>query len=188
MIPNHQQLLGILNAADPEFLAGEFDTRFTSGPTRSGEAGTFVYFQGGFWDIRMGGGPRFILAPWGSRIVQPNGSIEDDPAMHNPPRRPPWSLVLPRYSTFLGREDDDWQLDAGQALVNAGGELQAALTNLEHPSFSGTLSVDGHSYVITRVDLRHMVQTLTITRSEPVQEDVATLDAIKSTVREFSAH
>ncbi|KRE66749.1 hypothetical protein ASG92_15685 [Arthrobacter sp. Soil736] len=54
MIPNHQQLLGILNAADPEFLAGEFDTRFTSGPTRNSEAGTFVYFQGvttGSWTL-----------------------------------------------------------------------------------------------------------------------------------------
>lgn len=62
------------------------------------------------------------------------------------------------------------------------------MTNLEDPGFTGTLSVDVHSYVITRADLRHMVQTLTITRSEPVQEDVATVDAIKSTVREFSAH
>lgn len=187
MIPNHQQLLGILTAADPVFLAGEFDTLFTAGPNGSGEAGTFIYFQGGFWDIRLDGGPRFIMAPWGTRIVQPNGSIEDGPAMHTPPRRPPWSLVLPRNCTFLGREDDDWQLDAGQALVKTDGELQAALTNLEDPGFTGTLSVDADSYVITKVDLRHMVQTLRVSRTEPAQEDLATLDAIKSTVKEFSA-
>jgi hypothetical protein len=27
------------------------------------------------------------------------------------------SLVLPRYSTFLGREDDDWQIDASRPLL-----------------------------------------------------------------------
>jgi hypothetical protein len=38
---------------------------------------------------------------------------------------------------------------------------------------------------VTRVELGHMVQTLAIERTEPTGEDLAALEAIKSTVKVF---
>jgi hypothetical protein len=62
----------------------------------------------------------------------------------------------------------------------------ASLTSLVKPEFTGTLTVDADTYVITRVELGHSVQTLDVDRTEPTDEDLAALDAIKSTVREFT--
>jgi hypothetical protein len=186
MIPNHQQLLGLLERMEPIFLAGDFATDFKVNPEADGERGTFLYFEGGYWDIRMDGGPRFLLTPWGSQVIQCGGSVEDGPAMSNLPRRPPWSLVLPHRSTFLGRAHDDWQLDAGKSIACDGSSWIAALTSLESTQFKGTLSVDAATYAITRVELGHMVQTLTIARTEPTVDDFVALEAIKSTVKEFS--
>lgn len=68
MVPNHQQLLGLLAGAEPAFLAAQFATEFTVHPDREGERGTVLYFDGGYWDIRMDGGTTFLLAPGGSRV------------------------------------------------------------------------------------------------------------------------
>lgn len=57
------------------------------------------------------------------RFEQDPGYFEEGPGRGTPPRRPPWSLVLPRYSTFLGREDDDWQIDASRPLLEEPGTL-----------------------------------------------------------------
>jgi hypothetical protein len=186
MIPNHHQLLRLLAHAEPAFLAGSFDTRFTAAPDQEGERGSFLYFEGGFWDIRIHGATRFLLTPWGSRVTQPNGAEEDGPAMTNAPRRPPWSLALPRHSTFLGREDDDWQLDADTPVTADGSAWAVALTSLEAPRYHGTLTIDPETHVITRVELRHLVQKLTIDRTEPTEEDVAALTSLKSAVKRFS--
>jgi hypothetical protein len=91
--------------------------------------------------------------------------------------------VLPRYSTFLGREDDDWQLDASRPLVEEPGVLTAALTSLEDPQYKGTLTVRTETYTITSVDLGHMVQTLAITRTEPSEDDLDALEDIKASIR-----
>jgi hypothetical protein len=187
MIPNHQQLLSLLARMEPMFMAGQFATTFlTGGPQQEGERGTFLYFEGGYWDIRIDGGPTFQLTPYGSKVFQANGSAEDGPAMTNPPLRPPWSLVIPRHSTFLGRSDDDWQVNAAVPVAEDGTSWTASLTSLVKPEFTGTITFDAEMYVITRVELGHMVQTLDIDRTEPTEADLAALEAIKSTVREFT--
>ena len=133
--------------ADPAFLAGSFATDYPASSSQQGERGAFMYFEGGYWDISMDGGPAFQLTPYGSRIIQANGSAQDGPAMTSPPRRPPWSLVLPRHSTFLGRPEDCWQLDAGwPATVDADSWI-VPLRGLEAPGFKGTLTVDATMFV-----------------------------------------
>jgi len=186
MIPNHHQLLGLLARAEPAFMAAHFATEFPAYPDREGECGTVLYFEGGYWDIRMDGGPTYLLAPGGSRIIGPDG-VEDGPAMGRLPSRPPWSLVLPRWSTFLGREDDDWQMDADIPVTEDGASWAASLTSLESPAFHGTLGIDPETCAITRVELGHMVQTLLVVRTEPTAADLAALETIKSTVQQFTA-
>jgi hypothetical protein len=184
MIPNHQQLIGRLAHADPGFVAGDFATRFRSPSGPDGETGSFLYFPGGFWEVTLDSDGRFLQAPWGMRFEQDSGYFEEAPDRGGlPPRRPPWSLVLPRYSTFLGREDDDWQIDASRPLAEEPGSLIAALTNLEDPLFTGTLTVNVHTSTITSVDLGHMVQTLVIVRTEPNDDDLAALEDIKASIR-----
>ena len=185
MVPNHRQLIGLMTGADPAFLAGSFATDFQiySGP--EGERGTFRYFGGGYWDIRMDGAVAFQLTPFGSRVVDADGSAEDGPAMTKPLRRPPWSLVLPRHSTFLGRADDDWQLDAGWPVTGDDGSWIVPLASLEAPGFKGTLTVDATLCIITRADLGHMVQTLIVDRTKPTDADLADLESLKSNVRRF---
>ncbi|TSE15729.1 hypothetical protein B1A87_007290 [Arthrobacter sp. KBS0703] len=118
------------------------------------------------------------------RFEQDSGYFEEAPDRGGlPPRFPPWSLVLPRYSTFLGRVDDDWQPDASRPIVEDSGSLTAALTNLEDPQYRGTLTVSTDTYTITSVDLGHMLQTLAILPTEPNSEDQAVLDYIKAAVR-----
>ncbi|SFT64813.1 hypothetical protein [Arthrobacter sp. ov118] len=180
---NHRRLISSMAGADPAFLAGSFATDYPASSSQEGERGAFRYFEGGYWDIRIDGGPTFQLTPNGSRIIQANGSAEDGPAMTNPPRRPPWSLVLPRHSTFLGRTEDDWQLDAGwPATVDAGSWI-VPLRSLEAPGFKGTLTVNASLYVITRAQLGPVLQTLSIDRTAPAQEDLAVLESLKSTVK-----
>ena len=106
--------------------------------------------------------------------------------MERLPMRPPWSLALPRWSAFLGRSDDDWQLNPWVPVVKEGGSWRASLTSLVKPEFTGTLRVDAQTYVITRADLGHMVQTLEIDRTEPTEPDLAALEAIKSAVQQFT--
>lgn len=186
MVPNHRQIIGLLAAADPAFLAGSFATgfRISSGP--EGERGEFRYFGDGCWDIAIDGGAAFQLTPHGSRVVQADGSAGDGPAMTNPPRRPPWSLVLPRHSVFLGRAGDDWQPDAGWPITEAEGSWSVPLTHLEAPGLKGTLVVDATRCIITRADLGHLVQTLSIDRTDPTDEDLTALERLKSTVKHFS--
>jgi hypothetical protein len=142
MIPNHHQLLLLLTNAEPAFLAGSFDTRFSAVPEREGERGSFLYFEGGFWDIRIDGAARFLLTPWGSRVTQPKGREEDGPVMGNLPSRPPWSLVLPRHSMFVGREDDDmcgpsaWEGMRGAVTLTSKARSQAPSVDAEKASFS----------------------------------------------------
>lgn len=184
MIPNHQQLIGLLAHADPGFVAGDFGTRFRDASGSEGETGSFRHFPGGFWEVTLDGGGRFLQAQWGMRFEQDSGYFEEAPDRGGqPPRRPPWSLVLPRYSTFLGREHDDWQIDASRPLVEEAGALTAALTNLEDPQFTGTLTVSVYTNTITSVDLGHMVQTLAISRTEPSDDDLAALDDIKASMQ-----
>lgn len=186
MIPNHQQLLGLLARMEPMFLAGSFATDFTANPEADGERGSFLYFEGGYWDVTIEGAARFQLAPGGSRVTHEGRNPEDGPAMEDLPMRPPWSLVLPRWSAFLGRSDDDWQLNASVPVVEEGGTWRASLTSLVKPEFTGTLTVDAETYVITQADLGHMVQTLVVDRTDPTDEDLAALEAIKSTVQQFT--
>lgn len=188
MIPNHQQLISLLLRMEPTFLAGRFATDFRTSPDADGERGTFLYFEGGYWDITIDGAARFQLAPGGSRVTHAGRPPEDGPAMEDLPMRPPWSLVLPRWSAFLGRSDDDWQLNAAVPVVEDGGSWQASLTHMVKTQFTGTLTVDAELYVITRADLGHMVQTLVVDRTEPTDEDLAALEAIKSTVQQFTGH
>ncbi|MBT2554277.1 hypothetical protein [Arthrobacter sp. ISL-5] len=182
MMPTHQQLIGLLARADPGFLAGDFATRFRSASGPEGETGSFRYFPGGFWEVSNDGAGRFLMAPWGMRAELESGYVEEAPGRGTPPRRPPWSLVLPRYSTFLGREHDDWQLDASRPLVEEPGVLIAALTNLEDPQFRGTLTVSTETYTIASVDLDYMLQTLAIGRTEPNDDDLAVLGDIKTSI------
>ena len=186
MIPNHQQLLGLLTGAEPVFLAGRFATDFPVYPDREGERGTVLYFEGGYWDIRMDGGPTYLLAPGGSRVTGADGSPEDGPSMENLPMRPPWSLVLPRWSAFLGRSGDDWQINAAVPVAEDGRSWRVSLTSLEQPEFTGVLTVDAETSVITRVGLGHMIQTLVVDRTEPTAADLAALAAIKSAVQQFT--
>ena len=180
MIPNHAQLISLMAGADPGFLAGSFATDVSASPDPEREHGTFRYFGAGYWDIRIDGGATFQVTPRGTRIVQANGSTQDGPAMTNPPSRPPWSLVLPRHSTFLGREDDDWQLDAGWPVTGAQGSWVVPLKSLEEPGLNGTLTVHAAMYVITRAELGPMRQTLSIDRTEPTDEDLADLETLRS--------
>ncbi|MFF2032496.1 hypothetical protein [Arthrobacter sp. NPDC058192] len=188
MIPNHQQLISLLLHMEPAFLAGKFATDFATGPDADGERGTFLYFEGGYWDISIDGAARFQLAPGGSRVTHEGRPPENGPAMDDLPMRPPWSLVLPRCSAFLGRSDDDWQLNAAVPVVEDGGSWRASLTNMVKPEFTGTLTVDAETYAITRTDLGHMVQMLEIDRTEPTESDLAALETIKSTVQQFTGH
>jgi len=180
MIPNHSQLINLMVGADPGFLAGRFATEFAASPGQEGERGTFRYFGAGYWDIRIDGGPAFQVTPQQSRIVQANGSAEDGPAMTDPPPQAPWSLVLPRHSTFLGREDDDWQLDAGWPVTGDQDSWVVPLKSREAPGLNGTLTVNAAMYVITRAELGPMMQTLIIDRTEPTDQDLADLEALKS--------
>jgi hypothetical protein len=184
MIPNHQQLIGLLAHADPGFVAGDFATRFRSGSGVEGQTGSFRYFPGGFWEVTNDGGGRYLMAPWGMRAELESGLVEEAPDRGGlPPRFPPWSLVLPRYSTFLGRERDDWQFDASRPIVEEPGALTAALVNLEDPQFRGTLTVSTETYTIMSVDLGYTLETLAIVRSEPNDDDLAALENIKATVK-----
>jgi hypothetical protein len=184
MTPNHQQLTGLLTHADPGFVAGHFATTFRSGSASEGGTGSFRYFPGGFWDVTNDGAGRFLLAPWGMRAELESGLIEESSNRGATlPRFPPWSLVLPRYSTFLGREHDDWQLDASRPLLEEPGALTAALTNLEDHESRGALTVSTDTYTITSVDLGHIVQTLAIVRTEPDSDDLAALENIKASIQ-----
>lgn len=107
-------LIGLLARADPGFVAGDFATVFRSASGPEGETGSSPYFPDGFWEVSNDGVGRYLLAPWGMRVEPESGLVEEAPGRRTPPRFPPWSLVLTRYSTFLGREHDDWQLDAGR--------------------------------------------------------------------------
>lgn len=182
MIRNHRQLSSLMAGADPAFLAGRFATDFQTSSRPEGERGTFLYFKGGYWDIRIDGGPAFQLTPYGSKIIQANGSVEAGPPMLNPPRRPPWSLVLPRHSTFLGGADDDWQPDIDWPVTRGDGSWLVPVTNLEMPMYKGTLAVDATTGAITRAHLGQMVQTLVIDRTEPTDDDLAALESLKSNV------
>jgi hypothetical protein len=179
MIPNHQQLLGLLLRADPPFLAGDFATEFPAAPDREGEQGTFLYFRGGYWYMRTNGGCWFLQSPAGSRVIQLNGAIDDGPVI-NLQRRPPWSLVLPRCSTLLGSEDDDWQLNAAVPVAEVGPSWVAALTSLKTPESTGSLTVSSTTHVITRVEAGPMVQTLVVARADPTPEDVLALEVIRT--------
>jgi hypothetical protein len=183
MIPTHQQLIGLLAHADPGFVAGDFGTRFRSASGMQGETGSFRYFPGGFWEVNNDDAGRFLLAPWGMRVELESGLVEEAAGRHTPPRFPPWSLVLPRYSTFLGREHDDWQLDASRPIVEEAGALTAAIVNLEDPQSKGTLTVNTDTYTILSVDLGYTVETLAIVRSEPNSDDLAALENIKASIR-----
>jgi hypothetical protein len=182
MISNHQQLLGLLGRADPGFVAGDFATAFRDASEAEGETGSFRYFPGGFWEVTLDSGGRFLQAPWGGRFERA-GYFEEAPGRGTPPRRPPWSMVLPRYSTFLGREDDDWQIDASRPLLEEPGTVTAALTNLEDAQYRGTLTLSTYTYTLTSVDLGYMLQTLAILRTEPNAEDLAALEDLKASIR-----
>jgi hypothetical protein len=158
--------------ADPVFLAGSFATDLQIHSGAEGERGTYRYFGAGYWDISIEGhrGQRV-----GRRRAR-NDECAEPAAL---------SLVLPRHSTFLGRGIDDWQMDAGWPITSEGGSWIVSLTNMEAPGFKGTLRVDTEMYVITRVELGPMVQTLTIDRTEPTDKDLADLERLKSTVKHF---
>lgn len=183
MIPNHQQLIGLLGRADPGFAAGDFATTFRDASGQEGETGSFRYFPSGFWEVRIDDAGRYLMAPWGLRVELESGLVEEFSGGRTPPQFPPWSLVLPRYSTFLGREGDEWQLDASRPLLEESGSVTAALTNLEDPEYRGTLTVSTDTYTVTSADLGHMMQTLAIVRSEPNDDDRAALEDIKARVQ-----
>jgi hypothetical protein len=186
MIPDHQQLIGLLARAEPGFLAGNFATHFDKATGLDGETGSFRYFPEGFWDVTLDDGTRFLSAPWGMRVELGSGEVEDAPDRgRTPPGRPPWSLVLPRRSSFLGREHDNWQIDASRRVLEEGGELNVALTNREDPAFTGTLTVSTDTCTISKVDLGYVVETLSIARAEPNAEDLAALEYIRSAVPKF---
>lgn len=186
MKPNHQQLLGFLESAEPGFVAGTFATVFPHEEDPSGETGSFRYFAENFWCIRFDDGARFLLAPWGSTVIEADGTADHGPAMLNRPRRPPWSMVLPRCSTFLGRPDDDWQVSASKPITENGRLVTVALTNLEQPQFTGTMTVDPRHWIITEVRLGHMIQSLHIERTQPDADDHVVLEDIKASVRPVS--
>ncbi|NKX51379.1 hypothetical protein HER39_12530 [Arthrobacter deserti] len=184
---NHRELLVLLEQSEPGFLAGTFATVFPRSVDQEGEAGAFTCFDGGFWDVRYDTGRRTLLTPWGSLTVSPEGSEDHGPAMADRPRVPPWSLVVPRCSTFLGRACDSWQIDAGKPMAGQGDSLTVVLTSLEQPSATGTLTVDTRLRVIASVDLGHVVQTLTIDRTSPGAADAAAFRKLRIAVRPFGA-
>lgn len=183
MILNHQQFIGLVTESDHRFLAGSFTTEFVA-EGRMGETGSFLYFEGGFWDVSLDGAPRLLLTPWGSRLLG-DGFTEDGPARVRHSSIPPWSLVLPRYSGFLGRADDDWQINAGHPISEQGGLLVVGVTNRVDAAFTGTLSIDPATWTISRADLRGMVQTLAVSRSTPTDADLVALEHLKRDVKTF---
>ena len=66
MIPNHQQLRLLLGPHGADLPRGAPSPRTLrpSSPAE-GERGTFVYFEGGYWNIMIDGAARFQLAPQG---------------------------------------------------------------------------------------------------------------------------
>ncbi|MFF2318297.1 hypothetical protein ACFVTE_18770 [Arthrobacter sp. NPDC058097] len=186
MTPNHQQLIGLLIHAEPGFLAGDFATRFDKATGTDGQAGSFRYFPEGFWDVTLVDGTRDLMAPWGTRVEFESGEVEEAPRSgRTPPGHSPWSLVLPHRSTFLGREHDSWQVDYNMPVVEEAGGLTVALTNREDPSCTGTLTVNTDTCTISKADLGYVVETLSITRTEPNAEDLAALEYIRSAVPKF---
>ncbi|MFF2317950.1 hypothetical protein ACFVTE_16965 [Arthrobacter sp. NPDC058097] len=186
MTPNHQQILGLLAHAEPGFLAGDFSTQFDKATGRDGRAGSFRYFPEGFWDVTLDDGTRDLMAPWGMRVEFESGEVEEAPRSgRTPPGHPPWSLVLPHRSTFLGREHDSWQIDDSRPVVEEADGLTVVLTNREDPAFTGTLTVNTDTCTISEVDLGYVVETLSITRTEPNAEDLAALEYVRSAVPRF---
>jgi hypothetical protein len=185
--PNHRELLFRLEQSDPGFLAGTFTTVFPRSMDEEGTAGAFTCFGSGFWDVRYDTGRRTLMTPWGSLTVDPDGYEEQGPALIDRPRVPPWSLIVPRCSTFLGRSNDDWQIDAAVPMTVQGDSLTVVLTNLEQPEFTGTMTVDTGLWVIASVDLGHLVQTLKVDSTSPGAGDATAFKKLKAAVRPFGA-
>lgn len=76
-------------------------------------------------------------------------------------------------------------MDAGWPITGDDGSWTARLTSLEATGFKGTLTVDADAYVKTWADLGHRVQTLTIDRTEPSEEDLADLESLKTRYATF---
>lgn len=111
-------------------------------------------------------------------MVGLDGTVKSGPAKDQQ-RRPPWSLVLPRRSTFLGSEDDDWQLNAAIPVAEEGTSWTVALTSMTDPGSTGTLTVCAVTHVITRAELGPMVQTLAISRTAAALEDALALEVLR---------
>ncbi|MFE4541069.1 hypothetical protein [Arthrobacter sp. NPDC056727] len=184
MIPSHQQLIGTLAHAEPQFLAGRFATGFIKAAGVEGEAGSFRYFPGGYWDVTLDGGTRFLSAPWGVRTELESGEVEE--ASGRGPI-PPGGLPGPscchgtRRSWAGNMTTGRW--DASRPILEEPGTLSVALMSLEDPSCTGTLTVSTGTYTISKVDLRYMVQILAVARTELNAEDLKVLDVIRSRVR-----
>jgi hypothetical protein len=95
-------------------------------------------------------------------------------------RRLTWSLVLPRSSTFLDGEDDDWQLNAAVSVAEVGTSWVAALTSLKTPESKNSLTVSSTTHVITGVEAGPAVQTLVVARTDPAPEVVLALEVIRT--------
>lgn len=111
-------------------------------------------------------------------MVGLDGTVKAGP-VRDLQRRPPWSLVLPRRSTFLGSEDDDWQLNAAVPVAEEGAFWTVALTSMTDPGSTGSLTVCAGTQIITRAELGPMVQTLTISRTTPALEDALALEVLR---------
>lgn len=179
-VPNPRELLNLLLGSTPAYLAGTFRTVSQDDRNEVYESGTFLYFDGDYWDVNFDHGQRWILAPDRMAVVYQNGRKELVSGHRAKPSRPPWSHVQPRTSGLLAQKPgDDWQLDAGEPFVADQSGLHARLINLEEPHRTAQILIDQQFWCVLKVELPSETQTISIDRSVTPEAAAKRLEAIK---------
>lgn len=105
--------------AEPTSIAGRFSTVFRDGTT--GESGRFLFVDPGRWVVWIDGAATLWSDGVGRHTRDRTGKSSGSGTTM--PRRPPWSMVVPRLAGVHGRPDDEWGItevdDIGQDRVRA---------------------------------------------------------------------
>lgn len=139
----------------PVQVGGTFKTTFADGG--DGESGSWWFHSLEQWAVVFDGGPSLVSDGDYSLVTGDGGLGERMPHRIGFPARPPWSLACPRYSVFLGREQDDWFPEG----VNLADTL-VAVRSTEDARYTGELEVGKELPVLTRVTTENFEQTLEI--------------------------